>query len=43
MRVLANSSNRDVVRLIPMDIVQPVKKQTKNIPLGSSDLGNVGP
>ena len=43
MRVLANSSNRDVVRLIPMDIVQPVKKQTKNIPLGSSSLGNVGP
>lgn len=43
MRVLANSSNRDVVRLIPMDIVQPVRKQTKNIPLGSSSLGNVGP
>tara|TARA_Y100000004_G_C8823428_1_gene372984 strand:+ start:389 stop:748 length:360 start_codon:yes stop_codon:yes gene_type:complete len=43
MRVLANSSNKDVVRLIPMDIVQPVRKQTKNIPLGSSSLGNVGP
>ena len=41
MRMLARSSNRDVVRLIPMDIVSPVKKQTKNIELGSSKLGKI--
>tara|TARA_R100000995_G_scaffold24500_1_gene10567 strand:+ start:810 stop:1256 length:447 start_codon:yes stop_codon:yes gene_type:complete len=41
MRMLARSSNRDVVRLIPMDIVSPVKKQTKNIQLGSSKLGKI--
>ena len=43
MRVLANSSNKDVIRLIPMDIVQPIKKQTRTIALASSELGNVGP
>jgi len=41
MRRLANSSNRDIIRLIPMDMVSPVKKQTKNIALGSSDLGKI--
>ena len=41
MRRLANSSNRDVIRLIPMDIVSPIKKQTRNIALGSSDLGKI--
>ena len=41
MRRLANSSNRDMIRLIPMDMVSPVKKQTKNIDLGSSDLGKI--
>ena len=43
MRILSNSSNRDVIRLIPMDIVQPIKKQTRTIALASSELGNVGP
>ena len=41
MRTLARSSNKDVIRLIPMDIVSPVKKQTKNIELGSSKLGKI--
>jgi hypothetical protein len=41
MRRLANSSNRDIIRLIPMDMISPVKKQTKNITLGSSDLGKI--
>lgn len=41
MRMLARSSNKDVIRLIPMDIVSPVKKQTKNIELGSSTLGKI--
>ena len=41
MRMLARSSNRDVIRLIPMDVVSPIKKQTRNIALGSSDLGKI--
>ena len=41
MRMLARSSNKDVIRLVPMDIVSPVKKQTKNIELGSSKLGKI--
>lgn len=41
MRALANSSNRDMIRLMPVDIVQPIRKQTKNIALGSSDLGKI--
>jgi len=41
MRMLANSSNRDMIRLIPMEMVAPVKKQTKNIQLGSASLGKI--
>jgi hypothetical protein len=41
MRMLANSSNRDMIRLIPMDLVSPVKKQTRNIALGSASLGKI--
>ena len=41
MRILANSSNRDMIRLIPMEMVAPVKKQTKNIALGSASLGKI--
>jgi hypothetical protein len=41
MRILANSSNRDIVRLMPVDTVMPVKKQTRNIALGSTNLGNI--
>jgi len=41
MRILANSSNRDIVRLMPVDPVMPVKKQTRNIALGSTNLGNI--
>lgn len=41
MRMLANSSNRDMIRLIPMELVSPVKKQTKNIALGSASLGKI--
>ena len=29
MRALANSSNRDMIRLMPVDIVQPVKNKLK--------------
>ena len=43
IRALINSTNRDMIRLIPMDLVQPIKKQTKTIALGSSELRNVGP
>ena len=42
IRALVNSTNRDMIRLIPMDLVQPIKKQTKTIALGSSELGNIG-
>ena len=41
MRMLANASNRAMIRLIPMEIVAPVKKQTKNIALGSASLGKI--
>jgi hypothetical protein len=41
MRMLARSSNRDVIRLIPIDIVSPVKKQAKSLELGSSTLGKI--
>ena len=41
MRLLANSTNRDMIRLIPAQTVAPVKKQTQNIALGSSTLGKI--
>ena len=41
MRVLANSSNRDIIRLIPIETVQPIKKQTRTIALASSELGKI--
>ena len=41
MRVLSNSTNKDIIRLIPIETVQPIKKQTKTIALGSSDLGKI--
>ena len=41
MRALANSSNRDMIRLMPVDIVQPVKRQTKTMNIGSSTLGRI--
>lgn len=41
MRMLARSSNRDVIRLMPVNVVSPVKKQTRNIALGSSTLGKI--
>ena len=44
IRALANSTNRDIIKLIPMETIQPVKrKQTKTMTLESSQLGNVGP
>ena len=41
MRALANSSNRDMIRLMPVDVVQPMKKQTKTMGIGPSTLGRI--
>ena len=41
MRMLSNSTNKDIIRLIPIETIQPIKKQTKTIALGSSDLGKI--
>tara|TARA_R100000388_G_C7180302_1_gene128305 strand:- start:167 stop:622 length:456 start_codon:yes stop_codon:yes gene_type:complete len=41
MRLLSNSTNRDIVRLMPVDVVSPVRKQTQNILIGSSTLGKI--
>ena len=41
MRMLSNSSNRDIIRLMPVDVVSPIRKQNRNIALGPSTLGKI--